>query len=374
MKKLSLYIYTALLFGLLLYNKAQASELFGVIGQEHVYENQSVTVSWYLNSQEQPINSLDLKLSYSTNSLKLTQTTAGNSIVSLWVKNPVSENPGQISLTGGVPGGITGEKLPIFTSTFQTLKPGIGSIKLSPESTVLLSDGRGTPDVLTFQNLEFIIEPQANQGTQVTSTTHPDQATWYKNNNLELSFTPDPQKQYSYSLSSNPEMLPDDKAIITNGQIKYQNLPDGVYFFKLNSKTSTTDWKQDSIYRAQIDSTAPETFTPIISSDTSIFNNHKFVSFATVDKTSGVAYYRVKQGLFGQFHNAQSPYELSKPLVGDNLTIEAVDFAGNIQTANLIYKGYLSVKAFIILCLILLCAIFLLLYRYRKNWFRNKNA
>ena len=71
MKKLSLYIYTALLFGLLLYNKAQASELFGVIGQEHVYENQSVTVSWYLNSQEQPINSLDLKLSYSTNSRQL---------------------------------------------------------------------------------------------------------------------------------------------------------------------------------------------------------------------------------------------------------------------------------------------------------------
>lgn len=89
---------------------------------------------------------------------------------------------------------------------------------------------------------------------------------------------------------------------------------------------------QIPVYTAPKDTDPPEIFTPILA-DQEQFGGWVVV-FATQDKGSGLAYYEVREGLFG-WERAESPYLLEDQKLHSTITVKAVDEAGNERLANL---------------------------------------
>jgi hypothetical protein len=339
--------------------KASAAVLYSQTANQDVYEGQSFVVDWFLDTEKQPVNTLDLKINFSPEFLQgLEASTGSNSLVSLWIKTPAVDNQkGQIELVGGIPNGLSSDRIPIFHSVFLAKKSGTASINMDPASVVLLNDGLGTSTELKFKNELFNVYPKDFIPNQISSPSHPDQNAWYQNRNVVIKFIAKTGVDYSYSFSSNIDLIPDNQKHETPPQLQYSDRPDGIYYFKLNSKDGTpaspstasrggSDWKEAGVFRVQIDQAPPESFRPLIASDPSLFSGKPFVSFSTVDKTSGISHYTVKVGAFGKPIETQSPYKLYKPLVGDVVEIKAYDRAGNSITESVVWRGYLSVNEF----------------------------
>jgi hypothetical protein len=324
-------------------SRAQAAVLFSQAANQDTYEGQSFVVDWYLDTENQSVNVLDLGLKFSPQTLEVVETSAGNSLLNLWVKNPVADNQnGTIKLTGGITSGIKDSKVPIFHTVFRAKTAGAAFINLDPASQILLNDGRGTTTQLKFKNENFNIYPKDFIPVKISSTTHPDSNAWYANHDVSINFETKPEYQYSYSFSSNIELVPDNLPMSVPAEISYPSRPDGIYYFKLNSKKATDNWQEAGVYRVQIDSTPPEEFAPEIGTDSSMFDAKPFVSFSTVDKTSGISHYKVKLGAFNTQDSASSPVVLPKIMIGKTIEVTAYDTAGNTRTEKINYPQGIS--------------------------------
>jgi hypothetical protein len=375
MKKYILLILLPVVY-CLLPHLALATVLYSQSANQDIYEGQTFVIDWFLDTENKPINSLDLKLDYSTDTLEVVEANAGSSLINLWIKSPVADNQnGQLTLTGGIANGISSNKVSVFHSVFKAKKTGVASIKLNPSSVILLNDGRGTNEALKFKDVLFNINPKDFAPGSIISSTHPDQNIWYKNRDVQIKFTPKADTDYSFSFSSNIEIIPDDQIQKVPEVFSYTNLPDGIYYFKVNSKVGPSTWQEAGIYRTQIDATSPESFEPIIGRDPSIFGGEQFVSFSTVDKTSGISHYTIKVGLFGKETETSSPYQLHKPFVGDDVVITAYDRAGNSTITHVKWLGYISVMLFkliLILVGLLAVAVYVIVGKQIKKANRKK--
>lgn len=358
MRKFSILI-SVIFYGLMFGQIAQASVLYAGSAQQTVSVGQSFVVDWFLDTQGQSVNAIKLDVQFSDQTLAVTSAEPGNSLVSLWVQQPTVHG-NMVSLEGGIPGGARSNNLPVFRTTFAAKAVGTATISLLPSSEVLLNDGQGTKDNLSFSQLTFVIAP-AGTNTLVSSASHPDQTKWYTSHNVSLQLTTAASKEYSYSFSSNAEIIPDNAATSVPSQLTFNNLPDGVYYFKLNEKSGENTWQEAAVFRVQIDSTPPQDFSPVISSDASLFGGQPFVSFNAVDKTSGIDHYEIKNGAFGKFVMVQSPWQIHRALVGSKIIIRAFDKAGNMREVSIIYAGYLSVSAFYVLLALLIFIVVILL-------------
>lgn len=326
------------IFFFLFSHRASAATLFSQAANQDTYEGQTFVLDWYLDTENQSVNVVNLNLKFSTSNLEVVDANLGNSLLNLWIKNPTADNQnGTVSLIGGVTNGISNNKVPIFRTTFRAKTSGSAFIDLDPSSQVLLNDGRGTNTSLKFKNIAFNIYPKDFIPVAIHSSTHPDQNTWYPNHDVAISFEPKPDTIYSYGLSSNQEIIPDNTQDTVPTEITYPNRPDGIYYFKLNSKTATGNWQEAGVYRVQIDSTPPEDFVPQVGTEA----GKKFVSFSTVDKTSGISHYKVKFGWWGKQNSTENPYfEIPKFFLGNQIQITAVDNAGNMRWVTIKYKVY----------------------------------
>ena len=328
---------------------ASAARVYAVSAEQTISVGQTIVVEWYLDTEGVPVNVVNGSILFSSGTLSLANITAADSAVSLWVTQPALTAPGVVSFSGGIPAGIEGSAIPLLRTTFLSIKTGTAALALGTESEVLENDGHATPETLTFVPVQFSILPSGTLPVQVTSSTDPDQTKWYKSPDVAIRFTPKEGDAYSYSFSSNPEMIPGDAAIQTDGTANFKNLPDGIYTFKLNSKTGSGSWQEAGIYRVQIDTTPPEAFTPVVSSDPTIFGGKKFVSFSTTDKASGLAYYSERSGWFGIYTNVSTPYEFRRPFLGSVMRIKATDYAGNSRVEKIKVTPYVPTFLFVIL-------------------------
>ncbi len=99
------------------------------------------TVDILLNTVE-PINAIDLEISYSKEELKFISFDNTNSIIDIWRGNQ-SAPPGTLHLTGGIFKSFTGEKGFIGKIMFQALQVGQPEIGFS-KYEVYIADGKGT--------------------------------------------------------------------------------------------------------------------------------------------------------------------------------------------------------------------------------------
>ena len=350
---------------------ADAARLYAVSAEQTVSVGQTVVVEWYLDTQDVPLNVISGSIDFTSDTLGLVSVTGADSAVSLWVTQPALTAPGVISFSGGIPAGISGAAVPFLRTTFRSIKTGTAALALGSDASAYASDGHATEEALTFQPLQFSIFPQGTLPVAVVSPTNPNQSLWYSDPNVVIRFAPKAGDAYSYSFSTNPEIIPSNAPMDTNGEADFHTLPDGIYTFKLNSKTGAGNWQEAGVYQVQIDGTPPEAFAPVVSSDPEIFAGKKFVSFSTTDKVSGLSYYEEKAGWFGWYKEVTTPYAFSRPLVGDTLSIRAVDHAGNARVETVQVKAYLPSWLFVILLLvcIIVCSI---LVRRKRAWLSEK--
>ena len=194
----------------------------------------------------------------------------GNSLLSLWTKEPeFSNETGLVSFSGGIPGGYCGKLAGdpgvsnilgrIVFQVYQTPlinKPINARVEFSENSYVLLHDGLGTK------------APLITQGAIINI----------------LSGIPEFPKQ------------------------EWQELLKG-------------------------DTVAPEPFIIILEQDPVIFEGKYFITFSTTDKQTGIAHYEIQEGE-KEWKRTNSPYLLEDQGLNDTIRVKAIDKAGNKYVAE----------------------------------------
>lgn len=116
------------------------------------------------------------------------------------------------------------------------------------------------------------------------------------------------------------------------------------------------------------DKREPETFLPTVGRDSEMYEGRSFVAFSTQDKQSGVDYYEVKEGIFGKYVRAVSPFVLNNQDLDNIIYVKAVDLNGNERVVSIKPENYRNwYKRTEILGIIVL-VILVSLYN-RKKWF-----
>jgi len=323
---------------------ADAANLSVSVAEQTVYAGETFSVDWFLNTEGKTINIVDAKLYYSPDILENTEVSIGSSALLLWVSEPKVIASGVITLTGGVPGGINGPHIPILRTVFKAKSSGNAVIMTINPTRVLLHNGFGTEVPLSMRPLAFSVLSKNNKLYSITSPTQPDENKWYRNNNVTINVGAKTGELYSYSFSSNAEITPSMAPAPIKDSIKYNNLSDGIYYFKLAIPVNGT-LEEAGVYRVQIDKTAPTFLSSVVDKNEEMFNDKSFINFFATDKTSGIANYKVKVGLFGFYHKATSPYPIDPPLFGNFVKVKAIDLAGNTQVVTTYYRGYISIFA-----------------------------
>ena len=331
------------IFYFLLSGSVKAATLYLLPQSQTIYQGSSFMIEIRLDSEDEEINTAEVNLKIPSDLLEVLDFNKGGSMFSFWAVEPELKD-NLISLTGGIPKGFKGDGL-ILKINFLAKEIGKAEINFKEDSKVLLNDGKGTPANLSFLEGNYEISEKPEGLPIISSTTHPDQNKWYKNNTLRLHWDLVEGAEYSYLLSFNssdsPDEIPDkpEGELIWMGDMEYANLKDGIYYFSLKQRLPGKDWSPKVTFRAMIDSTPPEQFKPEIGKDPAIFEGKYFLSFATIDKTSGIDHYEVfeKTGKNKEwFEKAESPYLLKDQSLKSQILIKAVDKAGNEQISQII--------------------------------------
>lgn len=218
-------------------------------------------VSVFLDTGGQYINALEVFLRYPPDKLQLVSPTAGSSIIDIWTTQPRYSNArGTVELRGGIPRGINVSDGLITTLTFRVKSTGSAVVRFTDETKLYLNDGQGTNVLYETNNgiYDLILPPPA--GPIVVSETHPDQLRWYSNSTAVLSWANESDVDgYSYTLTKEPVVAPDDTSEGIRNSVAYKNLADGVHYFHIKALRNGK-WGGVTHYALKIDTTAPAEF------------------------------------------------------------------------------------------------------------------
>ncbi|XOU93986.1 MAG: cohesin domain-containing protein [Candidatus Kerfeldbacteria bacterium] len=332
--KKTLIILPLIIFGVIFFSQAQAAIISVNPVQKEFAKGETFLAEIHLNSEQEIINAVKTTITYPTDLLEVVKVSRGGSFLTLWIKEPiVEESAGIISLAGGIPGGSMVLDGKIATITFKTKIPGVGEVDFDNESTkVLLNDGLGTE--VELNKISGIFSVSDTTFINIESSTHPEESTWYKNNNFNVEWEQKKDAIYSYILSNYSDEEPDNNRESTTGKVNFSDLADGVYYFILKEKIGDGDWEVIGKRRAMIDSKAPLDIDTVISKEPTLYDGKYILIFSTTDKGSGIDYYDVKEGDKSTTH-VTSPYILEDQSRSNLITVTAFDRAGNYTQKNL---------------------------------------
>lgn len=139
------------------------------------YQGDIFIVSARIDTEQECINTVEANLSFSQDILEVVDFSKGNSILTIWLKEPeISQGAGLISFIGGIPGGYCGivpgdpgksnllGKI-VFKVKEISGEPFSAEVKFLESSQVLLNDGLGTPAKLTTKGAIFTILPEKRE-------------------------------------------------------------------------------------------------------------------------------------------------------------------------------------------------------------------
>lgn len=125
------------------------------------------------------INSVELNISYDANLLSFTGYSDDNAIVKIWIDPPHTTTDGEISLSGIIPGGVSGlyevnkiglSPIPLVHLLFDVKKEGTANFSFS-DSKILQDDGVGTPLLHEDSTASVIIKGNPNGENTIPNTT-----------------------------------------------------------------------------------------------------------------------------------------------------------------------------------------------------------
>ncbi len=325
-----------LLGGLALSPSAQAAALLSAAPAAQVVpQGESFIVNIRLDSGGDVVNAVSAQVSYPPSLLEATDVSTGGSFLTMWAQPPaVDAERGMISFSGGIPHGSLVVDGQVLAITFRAKAIGTAVVKVdSTNAGVYLNDAAGTRAPLQVQAGIYRVKFPSALALAIDSPTHPDPDQWYREATATVTWEVKPDAVYSYQLSPDPLVEPDDRVEEPAGTVTYENLRDGVYYFSLQEKLPRENWGAASTRKLMVDTTPPQVFNPKIGQSPTEFGGKYFLSFSTVDVTSGVAHYQVSEG--GQdFITAASPYILTQQSRRSPVLVRAVDRAGNATEAT----------------------------------------
>lgn len=328
---------------------ARAARLFPQDVHARVAPGKTVLVPILLDSEGKSINVVEARVTYPKGLLEVVAVPRGRSFLSLWAEEPsVDRDFGVVSLVGGFPNGTTVSDGVVIDILFRVRATGEATVSVDPDrSSVYLNDGAGTRATLTSGATRIHITAPDALAPTVTSPTHPDEARWYPSRIALLTWQRYPGATYSYQVSPNPAMEPDDGVeelpAGEQGIAQYPGLTDGVWYFTLKERLIGDPWGPIGRFRIQVDG-APPIFTEArIVGDA--LPQKWLISFAARDGASGVDYYEIQIlrprihwfpfSFHGEWVRTANPHILDQDMLFSEIAIRAVDLAGNATTVTL---------------------------------------
>ena len=313
------------------------------------------SVSVYVASSDQAMNAASGVVSFSPATLEVVSISKAGSIMSLWVEEPSFSNAnGTLNFEGiALNPGFKGSQGTILSITFRAKNSGQAPVSFS-SGTVLANDGTGTNILTSMGSANFSITGASSQTEEIQtpsvsvtsgnapviiSTTHPDQSKWYANSAPEFSWKlPSDAIEVRTLIGKSSSGVPTVKYAPPISSKKVDVLPDGVYYFSLQIRTSE-GWAEIGRYRVNIDTTPPSPFSITFPHGRTGLEPQPVILFNTTDSGSGVSVYDVKIGSGGPARVAppatSNPYPLPEQYPGTHtVTVTAIDEAGNARSAS----------------------------------------
>lgn len=287
MKRVAQVCFGVALFLLVGGSAAEAATLYIDPHARDAFRGDVVSLALRLDvDEDECINTVDATINY-TDNIRAVDVSRGNSILSLWVEEPViNETERTITFAGGIPNGYCGRVAgdPRLTNIIAELLfsvPGLSigrresgnsaEITFGPETQILLNDGEGT--IAPLQTFDATVTLSDSPGT-----------------------------------------------------------------------TTQNDWQR----RIEADRQAPEEFSVSLVQKDDVFSGKYYIAFSTTDKQSGLDHFEVieepieEMNLFrwgspeAPWVVTESPYVLTDQTLNSVIRVKAIDKAGNERIAVLI--------------------------------------
>lgn len=266
--------------------QVKAALLYFDPGEASVYRGDTVTLGLRIDTDEgECINAVDAVIHYDP-SIKAIDVSRGDSILNLWVENPIiDEGTHTISFAGGIPGGYCGRI------------PG------DPRLTNILVE-------LVFQSPGFVI----GAGNNPSGKVWVDEAS---------------------------QVFIHD-GLGTNAAVRLQDA-------KINLMPNAGGENSDT-WRAEVsaDAEIPSDFAITLSKDETAFSGKYFITFNAIDKQSGIDHYEVMEEPIEEYNSftwgradapwivTESPYVLKDQTLNSTIRVRALDKAGNERMETLV--------------------------------------
>jgi hypothetical protein len=152
--------------------EARAASLIVDVGQDAYGPADTLVATIRLDNQGECLNAVNVALGFPQETLRAVDVGRGNSILSLWVEEPLLDNErGLVTFAGGIPGGYCGriQGDPALSNVLAKIVFTVidGSVTTAPitvlsQSRAYLHDGQGTAVEVQPQHAEVRIQSEAN--------------------------------------------------------------------------------------------------------------------------------------------------------------------------------------------------------------------
>ncbi len=288
---------------------------------------QSATVSLFISTPDQAINSGDGTIVLPAAYVSGGSISKAGSIFTNWPEEP-GLNGSSIRFAGGLPTpGYQGDSGKVLSFTIKGKAEGTGLVTLSG-GRILANNATGS-NIFSGAGTSTVSVTRTVSGATISSSTHPDQGSWYKARDLTLSWTkPSGVSSYSYTLSHDGAQAsktgsgPDASA-------QFSALADGVWTFAL--VTTYSDGKTaNSSFTVRVDASPPTAFTTTVEQQ-GTSDPKPILKFKATDASSGIDHYEVLIDGKSVTTTTSEQFQLPIQLPGThNFIVKAFDKAGNV--------------------------------------------
>lgn len=153
-------------------NLLPRSEIFITPQNQDVVIGSMINVPIYLDTLGYDINAINLKISFDSTKLIISNPSVGKSILGIWVEPFKYDNAkGTASLMGVIPNGIVTRNGLIATLTFKTIKTGKAGVSVTDYSSANLNDGFGSNVSLTLKGSVYNIIPSSKDSVDISTSS-----------------------------------------------------------------------------------------------------------------------------------------------------------------------------------------------------------
>lgn len=347
---------------------AAAAQLYLFPDPLEIPKGGTALVEVRLDTEGEAVNAAQIFLTLPPAALSVRDVSLGGSVLPLVPEAPfVGTN--SVRIIGGAPSGFQGGGVlaRLVLEAPEAPRSTAATLSFDEEQTkVLLNDGKATPARLTTRGTQVLFVTESD--IDLTSPSHGDEMKWYANRTAIFHWTVEEGATYSYTLSRDPLAVPDDTPDTPVGDIKFEGLDDGVYYFTLKKVGA----EGIAHRRVMIDGTPPEPFEVVVAKDPRIYDGEFwYAAFTPTDALSGIARVEIaevrKKGEEPQWYEAASPYVLRYQDRSAELRVRVFDNAGNMTETVVAAKRRMPKEVILIGGFLAIVGILFSLQKRRKQ-------